>query len=118
MKRPERLLFKGKKGADGRPVAYYPGVPARNLEAADIARLSDEQIKDITAGEAPMYVAPEPKAPPKPKTAPKKRASRPKPAAKPTEAGRQVIVGEATPSDHELVTLPEGSAVVPSEPAE
>lgn len=48
MKRAEKLYFKGKKGPDGQPLEYFAGVPARTLEEGDIARLGDEQYKEIT----------------------------------------------------------------------
>jgi len=60
VKRPGTLYFKGKKGPDGRPLEYFAGVPARTLHGRDIARLTDEQIAEITApgpsGKA-LYVA-------------------------------------------------------------
>lgn len=41
--RPDRLTYTG----DG--TQFYAGVPKRDLDAADIANLSDEQIAAITA---------------------------------------------------------------------
>jgi len=77
-KRPDRLHYTGKHGE------FFVGVPRRNLTERDIARLSDEQLADITAenpatGKA-LYVAPKAKPEQKPKAEPK--AEEPKAEAK------------------------------------
>lgn len=56
-KRADRLVYDG--GEHGR---YYSGVPARDLEAADIAQLSDEEYARITGGPDPVYRAEVPAA--------------------------------------------------------
>ena len=69
-KRPARLRYTGKGDL------FFAGVPARNLEAEDIALLSEETIANITAegpsGKA-LYVVieDEPKATETPKATPK-----------------------------------------------
>lgn len=59
-KRPSKLKFAGQKGADGMPVAFFADVPARDLEEADIALLSDERLAEIQTapeGRKPLYKA-------------------------------------------------------------
>lgn len=50
MTRPTKLMYTG----DGK--TYFPGVPARDLDEADLARLSDERVKEIAA--SALYVEP------------------------------------------------------------
>ena len=60
MAKPTRLIYRGKSGP--RKGDSFPEVPARDLDEADIARLSEAQIKNITGDVAtvgPLYVAPE-----------------------------------------------------------
>lgn len=73
MKRPERLKFKGGTDASGQPVRFFAAVPARDLGALDIAALTDEQIKDITGGDDPLYVDPDAERKPAAKKASAKR---------------------------------------------
>lgn len=46
---PQALYWIGESGPDGKPVAWLDGVPARDLTAADMAGLSDQQIRDALA---------------------------------------------------------------------
>lgn len=65
--RPTKLIYQGKEvvtatDEHGKPTAVSPdrffhGVPARDLNEDDIARLSDEDLKDIMGGNEPLYVA-------------------------------------------------------------
>lgn len=77
MKRPEKLKFRGSYDASGQPDRYFAAVPARDLDATDIALLTDEQIKDITGGPDPLYVDPAAKREPA-----KRTEDRAKPTAK------------------------------------
>lgn len=59
-KRPSKLKFSGRMGADGVPVEFFADVPARDLEEADIALLSDERLAEIQTapeGRKPLYRA-------------------------------------------------------------
>lgn len=60
--RAGRLLYQGFGDRTG---DYFTGVPARDLEAGDIAELTDEQYADITGGPAPLYIEPVSQKPPK-----------------------------------------------------
>lgn len=76
MSRPIALRYTGKikeaRNAAGNvvrrePTRSYQGVPARDLTERDIARLSDEQLAEITAKQAdgtpPLYVDATPRKP-------------------------------------------------------
>lgn len=62
MERPTRLLFRGSYQDYGNgylePDRHLPGIPARDLDASDIALLSDEQLADALAGADPLYRVP------------------------------------------------------------
>ena len=78
MARAKTLRFTGKYDANGQPDRWFNGVPARDLDAAEVAALSDEEYANITGGPTPLYVAPKPA----PAKAPaQKAAPKPKPAA-------------------------------------
>ncbi len=47
--RPKALFYVGQTNAEGRPTEYFPGVPARDLDEADIASLSDGQVAEAAA---------------------------------------------------------------------
>lgn len=83
MARPKELKFKDRNDGNG---YYWPGVPKRDLNEADIAQLTDDQLKDITGGDNPLYVAPKAKAEAKaePKKAEPKKAEA-KAESKPAE---------------------------------
>lgn len=68
--RPKALKYRGKmleaKDLDGNvvmrgPDRFYTGIPARDLDEADIAQLSDEQLKNAMGGDDPLYVEPKAK---------------------------------------------------------
>lgn len=76
MSRPTALKFTGtiieRKDDQGNVVGreaerYYQGVPARDLDAGDIAHLDDARIAEITAqqadGSPPLYVDASPEKP-------------------------------------------------------
>ena len=48
-KSPQALYWIGGIGPDGKPLAWLDGIPARDLVAADIAGLSDQQVRDALA---------------------------------------------------------------------
>ena len=65
MQRAHALKFKGTYDAAGRPDRYFPFAPARDLEARDIANLSDDEYAELLGGSKPLYAEvkrPEPKA--------------------------------------------------------
>jgi hypothetical protein len=76
--RPDRLFFAGEYDAQGRPLEFFAAVPARDLDEADIAALTDGQLADITG-------APEGRRPLYQKTKPANR-DEDSPAAQPAEA--------------------------------
>lgn len=51
-----RTLYRYRGPARPR-VAPFPGVPARDLTADDVARLPPGALKRITGGDRPLYVA-------------------------------------------------------------
>ena len=57
MARPRRLRWVGAVGPDGRPERWFAAVPARGLDADDIARLGPAVVAEITGGAEPLYVA-------------------------------------------------------------
>jgi len=70
-KRHGTWTFTGERAADGRPLRFFHGIPARDLAPRDIDRLDDEQYATVEASD--LYEKAEPaKSEPK-KTAPKKR---------------------------------------------
>ena len=72
MARPKELLFKGGHDAQGRPLRWFAGVPARTLREADIAALDDATLANITGGDKPVYVDPDKKEEPPEDEAPPK----------------------------------------------
>lgn len=62
MARPKTLIYLGKEGP--RKGDWFTDVPARDLDANDIAALTDEQLANILGspdnGLGPLYVEPEP----------------------------------------------------------
>lgn len=59
MSRVKALKFVGEyDDFDGKPLRFFPGIPARDLDEFDIANLTDEQYATVT-GENPLYVAPQ-----------------------------------------------------------
>lgn len=91
MARPKALKFQGKNDPNG---YYFAGVPARDLDEADIAQLDDETLKTITGGDKPLYVAPKAKAEakPEPKRAEPKHESKP---AEPSKGDAATIEAKA-----------------------
>lgn len=95
--RPERLHYTGRHGE------FFVGVPRRNLDARDIAQLTDAQIADITAPNPatgkPLYVAPEPKkeAPPKRTRPPRNRTKKQAPPPPTPEAQHEKVPGTNAP---------------------
>lgn len=73
-KRVTDWRFTGKKDANGIPHEYHMGIPARSLDAADVAALTDDEYKTVEASK--LYVEKTPPAPAteKPK-APKQTAT-------------------------------------------
>lgn len=57
MARASKLHFVGQRDQDGRPLEYFAFVPARDLDEAEIASLTDEQYDAMTGGENPLYRA-------------------------------------------------------------
>lgn len=55
MARAHALKFKGKYDEDGKPDRFVYFAPARDLDDADIANLSDAEYRDITSGDKPLY---------------------------------------------------------------
>lgn len=47
--RPNAVRYIGPTDGNGTPLVFWEGVPARNLTAADIAALTDEQAAQLTA---------------------------------------------------------------------
>ena len=66
MSKPTRLHYTGRliDRGDGikAPDRYFMGVPARNLDEADIALLDAATLKNIMGGEHPLYVDPDAEA--------------------------------------------------------
>lgn len=70
--KPKRLFYTGGHDAEGRPLEWFAagvrgeGIPARDLDEADIAQLSDETIALITSARAggakPLYQVTEPRS--------------------------------------------------------
>lgn len=67
--RPKRLLYQGTvwpvrdehgEVIDVKADRRFDGVPARDLDAEDIARLDDATLVNITGGPDPLYVEPAP----------------------------------------------------------
>lgn len=86
MQRAHALKFKGKYDEAGKPDRYFPGIPARDLDEADIARLSNAEYADAIGGDKPLYAevkkAEEKQPEPKPKAEDKKaEAKTPKDSA-------------------------------------
>lgn len=65
MARAKALKFTGRYDASGQPDRWFSGIPARNLDAAEVKGLSDEEYANATGGADPLYVADEstPKTP-------------------------------------------------------
>lgn len=42
--KPNHLTFVAERNANGKPRAYLQGIPARDLDAQDLAALTDDQI--------------------------------------------------------------------------
>lgn len=86
--RAKQLIYQGKPGSK-REGDFFYGIPARDLDAPDIAALDDAQYRDATGdpgnGLGPLYVEPKPKAPAKPKAA-KPKVVKPAPAVVPEAA--------------------------------
>lgn len=90
MAKPTALKYKGTMVASAwddkgnaiahAPDQFYQGVPARDLDEEDIARLDAATLKLITGGEKPLYVD----ASPEPETEPAKPAE-----TKPAEGKRE-----------------------------
>lgn len=55
--------FTGKKDAAGVPHEYHTGIPARNLDADDVAALSDDEYKTVELSK--LYVEKSPAQEPK-----------------------------------------------------
>ena len=49
-KRTAPWRYTGDRDGDGRPLAFYTGVPARDLNDDDIAALSDAEYALVSAG--------------------------------------------------------------------
>lgn len=60
--RPKALKFTGmyRDFGNGKiePDRFFNGIPARDLDEADIAELTDDQLKDAMGGRDPLYVEP------------------------------------------------------------
>ena len=59
--RPSKLFYLG--GISRDPGDYFDGVPRRDLDADDIAALSDERLAEITGsppGQGPLYQVSQP----------------------------------------------------------
>lgn len=54
--RPTKLIYQGKPAPA--TIAYFHGVPARDLDERDIRKLSDARLAEITGGKHPLYVEP------------------------------------------------------------
>lgn len=99
--KPDKLFYKGRTDAKGNPLERFGVVPARDLDAADVARLDAKTIKAITEprGRRPaLYQVSKPTArdagadPPKPNTPDKPTETTPPPPKapdKPADTGRK-----------------------------
>jgi hypothetical protein len=55
MARKSAWRFAGELDRDGRPLAYFSGIPARDLNAEDVSELSDAGYRMIEV--SPLYLA-------------------------------------------------------------
>ncbi len=53
MARKSAWRFAGELDRDGRPLAYFSGIPARDLDAADVAGLSEAGYRIVEV--SPLY---------------------------------------------------------------
>jgi hypothetical protein len=58
-KTPDALYWTGETGPDGNPLVWLDGIPARDLDAADIAGLSGDDLQ--RAVRSNLYTLTEPK---------------------------------------------------------
>jgi len=49
-KRTAPWRYTGDRDGDGKPLAFYTGVPARDLDPDDIAALTDDEYAQVSAG--------------------------------------------------------------------
>ena len=63
--RAKQLIYQGTKGSP-REGDFMMGIPARDLDAADITALTDDEYRDATgdAGHGPLYAEPAASEPP------------------------------------------------------
>lgn len=99
MAKPARLIFKGKmipvahddqgNVTQKAPDRFVPGVPARDIEADEfgIFDLDAKRIKELTAGDDPLYVAEYDESEAAEKSAPKAKAE--EAPAGPEKAGKR-----------------------------
>ena len=83
MQRAHALKFKGKYDAAGRPDRYFSFAPARDLDARDIANLSDGEYADLLGGDKPLYAEVKPPTEKKAETKTKAEEKRPEQAPSP-----------------------------------
>jgi hypothetical protein len=50
-KRHGTWTFTGERAADGRPLRFFTGIPARDLTERDIDRLDDDQYATVVASD-------------------------------------------------------------------
>lgn len=90
MQRAHALKFKGKYDAAGQPDRYFAFAPARDLDARDIANLTDDEYREITGGDKPLYAEVKPLA--------EKKAEKPKAEEKKAEAPEETPKSPDAPS--------------------
>jgi hypothetical protein len=61
-KRHGTWRFTGERSADGRPLRFFTGIPARDLAERDVTLLDDEQYATVEASDLYERVTPKPPA--------------------------------------------------------
>lgn len=118
-RRPEKLRYTGDVDARGKPLRFFYGVPARNLDEKDIAKLTDEQVKDIMAdpknGSGALYVEPGSSKQDDSKRSDKKRSA-PANKKRSAPANKTAPAPSVTKEAPEPVAPTEAPSEAPSEP--
>lgn len=95
MARPTKLIYQGKQDE------HFIGVPMRDLDERDLAKLSDDRIKEIMGGKRPLYAEAKPT-----KAEPRRSSSR---SSKRKPSGTKATKPEAAPSEQQAT---EGKAAM------
>src|SRR5437016_7764481 len=113
MAKPTRLKYQGEvreiKDDKGdviglEPDRFYAGVPARDLDEADLAELSSDEVKHLTSGDDPLYVDPD--AEREKKAAKKAKKASPPPPPEP-EPEPEIVVEPASMSADDVESWPQ-----------